>query len=115
MFTDEWHELVKALLHFEFIDFADTLQNKIISLFQLIKSSKSEIWNKSVPTSLAEIVSDHLKKRNILQFHLRITFLLCATCFQEKMTTYTPAQLQEITAYFKVVGKCKHTKYYIEN
>lgn len=73
---DEWHELVKALLHFEFIDFADTLQNKIISLFQLIKSSKSEIWNKSVPTSLAEI---------------------------EKMTTYTPAQLQEITAYFKVV------------
>lgn len=73
---DDWSQLIQALIHFEFDECAEKLQNKIYQFFQLIENNKAEIWNKSAPTSLAEM---------------------------GKMATYTPAQLQEITAYLKLV------------
>ncbi|XP_029166752.1 putative elongator complex protein 1 isoform X2 [Nylanderia fulva] len=75
---DEWSRLVQTLIRFEFDECAEKLLSKINNFFKLVESSKSEIWNKSAPTSLTEL---------------------------EKMTIYTPAQIQEITAPIKLVER----------
>ncbi|KMQ97926.1 elongator complex protein 1-like protein [Lasius niger] len=75
---DEWIRLVQTLIRFEFDECAEKLHIEINNFFQLVENSKSEIWDKSAPTSLAEV---------------------------EKMTIYTPAQIQEITAPIKLVER----------
>lgn len=75
---DEWFRLVQALIRFEFDECAEKLYIEINNFFELVENSKSEIWDKSAPTSLAEV---------------------------EKMTIYTPAQIQEITAPIKLVER----------
>lgn len=56
--VDEWHQLVQVLVRFTFDEYAEKLQIEISKFFQLVENSKSEIWNKSAPTSLTEIVSN---------------------------------------------------------
>ncbi|XP_072752046.1 putative elongator complex protein 1 [Anoplolepis gracilipes] len=75
---DEWFRLVQALIRFEFDECAEKLHIEVNNFFQLVENSKLEIWDKSAPTSLAEV---------------------------EKMTIYTPAQIQEITAPIKLVER----------
>lgn len=58
-FIDEWLRLVQTLIRFEFDEYAEKLHIEINNFFQLVESSKSEIWNKSAPTSLAELVSNY--------------------------------------------------------
>lgn len=60
--TDEWSELVKALIHFEFDDSAYAFQEKVHSFFKLVETSRTEIWDRTAPTSLNEIVSDRVWK-----------------------------------------------------
>ncbi|XP_011692610.1 PREDICTED: putative elongator complex protein 1 isoform X1 [Wasmannia auropunctata] len=59
---DEWLELTQALVRFEFDISASEILEKQKRFFLLIESSKSEIWDRSAPTSLAEIVSNQYKK-----------------------------------------------------
>lgn len=75
---DEWFRLVQALIRFEFDERAEKLHIEMKNFFELVENSKSAIWDKSAPTSLAEV---------------------------EKMTIYTPAQIQEITAPIKLVER----------
>lgn len=58
-FTDEWFRLVQALIRFEFDECAEKLYIEINNFFELVENSKSEIWDKSAPTSLAEVVSNY--------------------------------------------------------
>ncbi|EFN87660.1 Elongator complex protein 1 [Harpegnathos saltator] len=75
---DEMSEHVKALVHFGLDDYAAELQDKMQQFFKLLETSKAEIWDRSAPTSLSEM---------------------------ERMATYAPAQLQEVTAYLKLVDQ----------
>jgi len=53
---------VQVLIRFEFDESAKKILDEEKEFFQLVENSKSEIWNRSAPTSLAEIVSNQYKK-----------------------------------------------------
>lgn len=58
--ADEWAELVKILIYFEFDDSAHAFQEKVHCFFKLVEASRTEIWDRTAPTSLSEIVSDRI-------------------------------------------------------
>jgi len=46
------------LIRFEFDERAEKISVKAREFFHLVENSKSEIWNRSAPTSLTDIVSN---------------------------------------------------------
>lgn len=52
---------MQVLIRFEFDESAEKISVEANEFFQLIESSKFEIWDKSAPTSLANIVSNQYK------------------------------------------------------
>lgn len=46
------------LMRFEFDERAEKISVEAREFFHLVENSKSEIWNKSAPTSLTDIVSN---------------------------------------------------------
>ncbi|XP_077256116.1 elongator complex protein 1 isoform X1 [Temnothorax americanus] len=75
---DDWYQLVQVLIRFEFDESAEKIIVETREFFQLVESSKSEIWDRSAPTSSADI---------------------------EKSENYTQAQFQEMIAPIKLIER----------
>ncbi|XP_011056183.1 PREDICTED: elongator complex protein 1 isoform X4 [Acromyrmex echinatior] len=75
---DEWYQLMQVLIRFEFDESAVKILVEEKEFFELVENSKPEIWDKSAPTSLADI---------------------------EKSAIHTQAQLQEIIAPIKLMER----------
>ncbi|KYM98961.1 Elongator complex protein 1 [Cyphomyrmex costatus] len=75
---DEWYQLMQVLIRFKFDENAVKISVQEKEFFELVESSKSEIWDRSAPTSLADI---------------------------EKSAIHTQAQLQEIIAPIKLMER----------
>ncbi|KAL0127474.1 hypothetical protein PUN28_005627 [Cardiocondyla obscurior] len=76
----EWCQLVHTLIRFEYDESAKKILNEEREFFQMVESSKAEIWNKLAPSSLSDI---------------------------EKNGNYTQAELQVMLAPIKLIGKQK--------
>lgn len=50
------HILIQMLVHFNDDEYAKSIQNCMEELLLTIEKSKSEIWDKSAPSSLTEMV-----------------------------------------------------------
>lgn len=50
------HILIQMLVHFDDDEYAKSIQNCMEELLLTIEKSKSEIWDKSAPSSLTEMV-----------------------------------------------------------
>ncbi|XP_076376507.1 elongator complex protein 1 isoform X1 [Megalopta genalis] len=57
---DELHELVQMLVYFDCDEYAEKLQNTMEQLLRLTEKSKSEIWDKSAPSSFPEMENAQL-------------------------------------------------------
>ncbi|XP_011876927.1 PREDICTED: putative elongator complex protein 1 [Vollenhovia emeryi] len=75
---DEWCQLLQLLIRFEFDESAEKIVVEAKDFFQLVESSKNEIWDKSIPTSFSIL---------------------------EKYGNYSQAQLQEYMGAIKLVER----------
>lgn len=50
------HILIQMLLYFDDDEYAEKIQNSMEELLLIIEKNKSEIWDKSAASSLAEMV-----------------------------------------------------------
>ncbi|XP_033204247.2 elongator complex protein 1 [Bombus vancouverensis nearcticus] len=57
---DDLHILIQMLLYFDDDEYAEKIQNSMEELLLIIEKNKSEIWDKSAPSSLADMENTEL-------------------------------------------------------